>query len=181
MNESVFFIPLLLIAVALLLLRLSGRRRQQFQIPAGEPIYQDTQEQQGTTLFSHRLRLKGRPDFLFQQGGMIIPVEAKTGATPNQPHLSHVMQLIAYCVLVEEHFGQRPSHGIVRYPRRQFEIAFTSEREAELMAILAEMQEKKRLTNVHRSHASGQRCSACGFRHECEERLDVQTPLPFEV
>jgi CRISPR-associated exonuclease Cas4 len=181
MNEALFIIPLLLIAAAIVRLVLIRRRREALQIPSGEPIYLDTEEQPGTTLFSHRLRLKGRPDFLFQRGDMIIPVEAKTGSTPRQPHLSHVMQLIAYCVLVEENYGQRPLYGVIRYPQEQFEIAFTPEREAELVAILREMWQKKREREVHRNHTSAQRCAACGFRRECEERLDVQTALPFEV
>ena len=180
MNTSLFIIPLLLILGAVLYLAILRRRRQQYQIPAGEPVYLDTQEQPGTTLVSHRYRLKGRPDFLFQRGNQLIPVEVKTGATPRQPHLSHVMQLLAYCILVEENYGQRPPYGIIRYPRVQFEITFTAEQETELVAILNDMQDKRRQVEVHRSHASVQRCNACRFRIACNERLDVQMSLPLD-
>lgn len=87
------------------------------------------------------------------------------------------MQLIAYCVLVEENYGTRPPYGVIRYPEQQFEIPFTSERETELINVLADIQAKKRMLDVHRSHTSVKRCAACGYRQHCSERLDVQTPL----
>src|SRR5688500_8591495 len=115
MSDPIFLIPLFMIGFALLMLAVSARKRAALQLPSGKTIYQDTQVT-GATLISHKHHLKGRPDLLIKQGNGIIPVEVKTGKTPTRPYDSHVMQLIAYCVLVEETYGARPPYGIIRYP-----------------------------------------------------------------
>ena len=56
---------------------------------------------------------------------MFIPVEVKTGRTPAAPHDAHIFQLAVYCLLVEKTYGKRPSHGIIHYPSRDFEVDFT--------------------------------------------------------
>ena len=50
-----------------------------------------------------------------------------------------MFQLIAYCLLVAEHYGRRPTHGILKYADREFTIAYTAEYEQELRRIVAEM------------------------------------------
>jgi hypothetical protein len=50
---------------------------------------------------------------------------------------------MAYCLLVSEHYGNRPSHGILKYQDREFTIAYTAEYEQELRRIVAEMVELK--------------------------------------
>ena len=115
MSDTLFLIPLLVICIALFVLAVATSRRLALQIPSGKTIYQDTQAA-GGLLVSNKHRLKGRPDLLLKQGNVIIPVEVKTGKTPTRPYDSHVMQLVAYCVLVEENYGIRPPYGIIRYP-----------------------------------------------------------------
>lgn len=178
-GDSLFLIPILVIAIALVLLLITRQKRETLQMPPGTPIYPDRHERKGTLLYSHRHRLMGRPDFLIKHDNAIIPVEIKTGATPYQPYPGHVMQLIAYCVLVEENFHTRPTHGVIRYPDRQFEIEFTTEHELELESILGEMREKREQLDVHRSHNSVRKCASCGFSEQCSERLDTQIALPF--
>ena len=53
---------------------------------------------------------------------MKIPVEVKTGRKPKAPFFSHVLQIGAYCLLSEETFGTKPTHGLIRYG---FDIAFS--------------------------------------------------------
>lgn len=168
-----------MIVAALWILFRMRRKRATLQMPAGTAIYVGIQEL-GTALYAHQYRLKGRPDFLLKRANLIIPVEAKTGKTPHQPHDGHIMQLIAYCVLVEATYSVRPPHGVIRYPERQFEVEFTTQREIELLHILSDMQAKKTLFELHRSHNSANKCAACGVRHECRERLDMQTALPLD-
>ena len=179
MNDGLFLLSLAAILLALFLLLVVRRKRRSLGIPSGTPIYQDTYTQ-GKILYSSRYRLKGRPDLILKQGSVLIPVEVKTGKTPQQPHYGHVMQLVAYCVLVEDTYGLRPPHGVIRYPGQQFEVLFTPEREVELQALLADMQAKKDPVEVHRNHTSAHKCAACGFRHDCRERLDRQTSLRLD-
>ena len=133
-----------LLLIGLAFLWLMGRRRRGLRLPAGESIYEDTQEWPGEVLYSRQHDLNGKPDFLFQQGAAIIPVEVKMGKTPSRPYLGHIMQLMAYCVLVEANYSVRPDYGIIRYPEREFTIDFTPEREAALVAILTDMRKKKK-------------------------------------
>lgn len=39
---------------------------------------------------------------------------------------SEVLQLAAYCLLVEETQGQRPAHGLTRYQNQTFAVDYTS-------------------------------------------------------
>lgn len=176
-NEAIFLIPLLLIVIALLILRRSGSQRKTLGVPAGSVTYRDTQERPGKLLTSERHGLRGRPDFLIEQGNTLIPIEVKMGKTPERPYRGHVMQLIAYCVLVEETYGLRPPHGIIRYPAKQFEIAFTEALEIELEALIGEMAEKKQLATVARSHHNPRICAGCNYKATCDQRIEEQPSL----
>jgi CRISPR-associated exonuclease Cas4 len=63
------------------------------------------------TLRSARYGLVGRPDQLVRVGRMVIPVEHKPKARRMQQ--SHVLQLAAQCLLVQEVYGVRPSCGLL--------------------------------------------------------------------
>jgi CRISPR-associated exonuclease Cas4 len=181
MSDVFFLIPIVVLLVALGLLLVTQHKRETLRMPVGTTIYPSRQERHGTLLYSQRHRLMGRPDFLIRNNDTIIPVEVKTGATPRQPYLGHIMQLIAYCVLVEENFHVRPAHGVIRYPQQEFEIAFTTEYELELESILGEMREKRTQREIHRSHNSTRKCASCGYNEECNERLDTQIALPLDL
>ena len=112
----IFSLPLVL-ALALLLallggtlLWLGGRQRQRSGLPTGSVVYSDTAEWQEPEepLRSRRYGLVGRPDYLVQMrdGGrrFVVPVEVKSRARPARPYDSHVLQLGAYCLLVEDNF-----------------------------------------------------------------------------
>jgi CRISPR-associated exonuclease Cas4 len=128
-----------LLAGVVLLIVLS-RRAARFGSLAGSRIYQDSPTRPGELLFASSLPLCGKPDYLIKTPEGIVPVEYKSRqSAPAVPYLSHVFQLIAYCLLVEEHYGSRPTHGILKYQDREFTIAYTAEYEQELRRIVAEM------------------------------------------
>ncbi|MCC6800676.1 MAG: Dna2/Cas4 domain-containing protein [Anaerolineae bacterium] len=172
--------PDLLLGVALvallggvaLLIRVR-RLRARLGMPPGEVIYQDTAERLQKTLYSRRLKLAGRPDYVQREGEWFIPVEVKTGRTPGYPYPGQVMQCIAYCALVEETFGVRPPHGVILFEQSgtRFVIDYTPARERELRQTLRAMRWRLRMTEVHRSHDNPQICAACGYRDRCDERL----------
>ncbi len=165
----------LLLALALWLYSASRSTRAATGLPEGEVIYTDdgVWQAQRESLTSPTLRLTGRPDYLVRQSnGLIIPVEVKSAESPPHPHLSHVMQLAAYCLLVDEHFGVRPSHGILQYRDNAFAIDYTEELEADLLDTLANMRSAMfDEVDSLRHHSSPARCRACGVRAACDERL----------
>jgi CRISPR-associated exonuclease Cas4 len=168
-----FVVFVVLLLAGLWLLRRAGRQRRRSGLPPGRVIYADTGAWQRVErpLFSRRHRLTGKPDYLLQDGDEIIPVEIKSGAAPPQPYPSHVLQLAAYCLLVAETYGARPSYGIVRYRDQTFAVDFTAHLETWLLDTLDEIRQDAAADDVPRSHDNPAQCAACGYRPFCNQSL----------
>jgi len=166
-------IALLLLLAALALWWVAARLQQQTGLPHARVVYDDA----GATriepppLVDHRWRLAGRPDYLLEQNGGYIPVEVKPTRRASQPYDSDLMQLAAYCRLVEAHYGKRPTHGILRYASHSFAIPYTEEVEEQLGETLRLMAEAERQGTAHRSHTQAARCRSCSQRAHCDEAL----------
>ena len=167
------YAALLLILLALIFFWQSTRHRQEAGLPCGRIIYTDTRAwgKVERPLYDGALGLTGKPDYLVQAEGRIIPVEVKSGRAPDAPYDSHIYQLAAYCVLVERTYGKRPPYGIVHYSDRDFAVDFTPELEASLLSLLAEMRRDQTRADVDRSHEQAARCARCGFRKQCDRSL----------
>ncbi|WP_322801944.1 CRISPR-associated protein Cas4 [Thermoflexus sp.] len=163
----------LLLLLALAIGGLGWLLQQRAGLPRGEVLEEDMSSARASPpLFAPRYGLIGRPDYLIRQGKTIIPVEVKATSAPQHPYPSHVMQLIAYCLLVEEALDIRPPYGWIRYRDRSFRVEYTSELREKLLRILASMRQDLRRGEAHRQHQSPARCRACGFRMICEEAID---------
>jgi CRISPR-associated exonuclease Cas4 len=167
----VTILVLLLILVVMLVLRaLVGRSVRQHEAQIGLErrtiVAADDSRIGVPTLRSARYRLVGRPDHLVISGGVIIPVEQKPHS--RQLRYSHVLQLAAQCLLVQEVYGQRPPYGIVVLAGgRQQQIAFTPELERRLVATMKEMR-----GILARHQEPGRcwvqaKCTVCGFQRIC--------------
>ena len=166
-------LPLLLLLIGLVLLWQSSRQRKQAGLPGGRVIYTDTRAWGALEkpLYDHDLGLTGKPDYLVEHEGQLVPVEVKTGRTPEAPYDSHIFQLAAYCLLVEKTYAKRPAYGIIHYPHRDFAVDYTAELETALLEQLAEMRRDEVRRNVPRSHDEPMRCRSCGFRKVCDQKL----------
>ncbi len=164
---------ILLFFLAALLFWLSGRQRKQLGVPQGRLIYEDmdVSGKLRRPLYDAELDLIGKPDYLIRQANELIPVEVKSGRSPKKPYDSHIYQLAAYCLLVSSNFGQRPSHGLIRYPERSFKINFTEALEKDLRTLLKEMRGHRQATLPDRSHQHSARCKACGYLEHCDQSL----------
>ena len=147
--------------------------RQETGLPAGRVAYVDTGawDRCERPLFSRRHRLTGRPDYLVRSQTGMIPVEVKSGASPQQPYRAHVLQLAAYCLLVEEQEGRAPAYGILKYRDRTFEIDYTPALRADLLGTLDAMRQALHTRDAARSHEEPGRCRGCGYRDRCDRRL----------
>jgi CRISPR-associated exonuclease Cas4 len=136
-------------------------------------IYADTGAWQRCErpLFSREHRLTGRPDYLVTRREGVVPVEVKSGAAPGVPYAAHILQLAAYCLLVEEQEACRPPHGILKYDDRAFEIEYTEALRARLLATLDAIRADLSAGDVDRSHEEAGRCRGCGQRTACDRRL----------
>ncbi len=164
---------ILLVIVSLALFWLAARQRKASGLPAGRVVYSDTGawKRLEKPLFDPVLGLTGKPDYIIQHGGAWIPVEVKSGFAPTTPHESHIMQLAAYCLLIQRTRDRRPPNGILQYRNRTFEVDYTPELENRLLDLLVEMRNCERRGRADRSHNSKARCSGCGFRSYCDQRL----------
>jgi CRISPR-associated exonuclease Cas4 len=173
LSTPMFILAAVLIIVANLLLWLGRRKRQAAGIPPGRIVYTDTgmMRKVEKPLYDAGLNLTGRPDYLVKRKGHWIPVEVKSGWSPSVPYESHVLQLAAYCILVERSTGQRPPYGILKYRNRSYEIEYTPQLENDLMNLLVEMRHQMRRGEAERSHDEPGRCARCGYRSMCDQAV----------
>jgi CRISPR-associated exonuclease Cas4 len=172
--------------------RAAARETKRAGLPAGALLYSDTGrpvgrvagtevgrdgKRQERPLVSEALELVGRPDYLIEAEGGVVPVEVKSTACPagGRPYDSHLAQLAAYCLLVEEVLGASVPYGLVKYRDREVRIEYTDEMRAQALALIAEMKADMHASaegrEVHRSHDDPRRCAGCSLRDVCTESL----------
>jgi len=187
MTYLLLIIPVLLI-IALIAHLAARSAAGRTGLPAGQLIYSDTGyavghvhpvttneqgEKQERPLTSRRYGLSGRPDYLVRTRDGIVPVEAKSTMCPanGRAYDSHVFQLAAYCLLVEDVIDAHVPYGIIRYADAEIIIDYTAELRDELIELLDEMREARHAEEVHRNHDEARRCSKCSMREICDEAL----------
>jgi CRISPR-associated exonuclease Cas4 len=182
----------LLVAAAALARAAAVRESRRAGLPTGALLYSDTGrpvgrvapaevgrdgQKQERPLLSHALGLVGRPDYLIKAEGGVVPVEAKSSACPpgGRPYDSHVAQLAAYCLLVEEVLGATVPYGVVKYRDREVRVEYTDELRGQALALIDEMKHDMNASadgeEVHRSHDDPRRCAGCSLRDVCTESL----------
>jgi len=121
-------------------------------------------------LSSKKTGLIGRPDYVINVRGSFVPVEIKTGRVPRGPLFSHIMQLTAYCVLVEEKYG-KTEYGMLMYGNQAYRISLTDELKTTLFKKVDKMREALKTGIVHRDHNKPGKCRHCSRRNACNESL----------
>lgn len=167
-------VVLLLLFVAAVLWFRGRDMHRESGLPAGQVIYTDTGAWRANSEVLHaaHLRLVGKPDYLVEQNdGTIIPVEIKSSLAPDAPWEGQVLQLAAYCLLVETNYGVRPPYGILQYKDRAFAVDYTPDLEADLLDVLDEMRATREEDDPDPGHDDRRRCAACGVRQACDRRL----------
>jgi CRISPR-associated exonuclease Cas4 len=121
-----------------------------------------------STLRSNRYRLVGRPDELRRlSDGRLVPVELKSRPTPPRgPTPSHVAQVRAYCLLVEETTGASPPYGVLRYADGEFRVRWDDRARDELLRVRVEMLSRY----DGRATPSPGRCARCPWVRVCDAR-----------
>jgi len=141
MTVLLVLIGVILLGVALF--AVSYFLRQRIMLPAGGVEYADSDSKPGEILEAKEIPLVGKPDYILKKNGEYIPVEVKTGNTPNTPYKNHLAQLFAYCLLVSDRFEKRPSYGIIRYPEKEVPLQYTETAEEGIKKTVEEIMKKK--------------------------------------
>jgi len=120
------------------------------------------------TLRSDRYRLAGRPDLMRRTpSGTLVPIELKHRDGPVKgPFRSHIVQVWAYCLLVEETTGQPPAFGVLRYRDQEVRIPWNPAARSDLLAI----DRAVRGPYDGRATPSPGRCGRCAWAAVCDAR-----------
>ena len=169
----VVILSILLLAVGLVALRFSQRDQARTGLPSGTVVYSDTGAWQRVEkpLRSRRYGIVGKPDYLVdiaEQGRKLtIPVEVKSRRRPAVPYQGHVLQLGAYCLLVEEHSSARPPYGLLRYADATIQIPFTDALRWQVLETADAIRRARSTSDISRDHEDPSRCRGCGYRTAC--------------
>lgn len=120
---------------------------------------------------SERYGLTGRPDYVIKLDDKLIPVEEKKGRTPKGPLFSHILQVAAYCLLIEEATGKAPPYGLLKYPEQEHEIEYDEDLKKMLLEKLKEMRRIMITEEAHRNHNRPGKCLHCSRNSVCPEKL----------
>lgn len=148
------------------------KTRKRSGISGGQIVDVGAAGEVGTILVSTAHGLRGLPDVVLRVDDDLIPVEVKTGRVPRGPLFSHILQLAAYCVLIEERQGRPPPYGVLQYGKHvRHEIDYNDELKWTLLNKLTEMRQILRTGEAHRNHHRPGKCASCSRREGCSERL----------
>ncbi|PIN85105.1 MAG: hypothetical protein COV47_03960 [Candidatus Diapherotrites archaeon CG11_big_fil_rev_8_21_14_0_20_37_9] len=147
-----FLLFAVLVAVVVFyFLRKTGVKKELYE---SEVIYADNAEKPKKPFFSQRYLLAGIPDLILKTAHGNVPVEKKSTFPPQEPYESHVMQLMAYCLLLEEN-GSKPDFGYLQYRDAEpVKIMYTEYQKQKLLNIMGEMRkfiETKKIKSVNSS------------------------------
>jgi CRISPR-associated exonuclease Cas4 len=161
------------LALGLGLLWWSIRTRRSTGLPPGTVVYSDTGKEEAVLqpLVSYRYGIVGKPDYLVEISGggrrMVVPLEVKSRRQPPVADQGHLLQLGAYCLLVEDSYGQRPPHGYLRYSDHTLTVPFSDELRSAVLHSAAAIRSARTAKDVARSHQAVERCRRCGYIESC--------------
>jgi CRISPR/Cas system-associated exonuclease Cas4 (RecB family) len=125
----------------------------------------------GELLSDDEWGIQGRPDYVIRTQDGVIPVEVKSGRTPERPHENHVLQLACYLRLLEAKTGSPPVYGLITYPEGTFRVEWDDDVQRYLRGTLARMERAVAEGRADRDHEHVGRCRGCARRAVCDERL----------
>jgi CRISPR-associated exonuclease Cas4 len=162
MTPWLAFILLLAIGLAMVLRGRGMRSRR--RLSEGRTIDLD-----GQNLYSARYGLTGRPDRVFDDGGMPIPEEWKSARRVQD---SHRAQMAVYFILLEVGTGIRPPYGIIVTGDGRREIVRNTDvLRAWVLGIADQIRTARRdLTEIIQVRQPPVKCRGCGVRGACGQR-----------
>jgi CRISPR-associated exonuclease Cas4 len=168
----------LMAALALVILLLNERRVQRSRLiaerhralglPEGELVYEDA-DGQGEPLSSSAYPLAGKPDYVVRLlDGRPVPIELKLNLHDvTAPHSNHIIQVAAYCLILEDYFVQSPTYGILRYADREFTVEYTPALKKKVIRLLTEMARCSEQQPPPLAKQRIAKCRACTFQPIC--------------
>lgn len=155
MIEYLTFLAVGLFILGLLILYILKQQVKHFGILNHKIEYYDTDKKPGQTMYAKSVSLVGKPDYIIHKDGFYIPIEHKSSRAPQHPYKNHTMQLMAYCLLVEENYDITPPGGYIKYSDYEFYIEYSPKDKEEIQLLVNEiLQKKKTNEEQHCNHAA---------------------------
>ena len=146
------------------------KTKKSYNIQEGKIEYTDLNNP-AKPLFSRKYRLAGKPDYIVKQKKHFLPVELKTGGS-NKPKKGHILQLAAYCQLIEDNYQGFVPYGILVYNNKDlFRIPFDPKLRFELENTLASMRNYMKAGKLVLNHNDPARCVNCSMRKHCNIKI----------
>ncbi len=124
----------------------------------------------GEEIVSKKYGIKGKPDYVIKINNEYIPVEEKT-ADLQSPTFPHVIQITAYCMLIEDKYGTPPPYGILKYKNAEFKIPYEKRWKEITTQLRKNMLKDIERGIAHRNHNNPKKCARCIRREYCPEKL----------
>jgi CRISPR-associated exonuclease Cas4 len=163
-----FVLSLVLLIISRKKLMSAKRARMEYGIPNGDIIYTDL-DKPAKALFSSKFQISGKPDYIVKdkQQNVLVPVEIKS-KNAKKPHWGHVLQLGAYCLLIEEVYNVSVPFGILVYADgKQHKIKFDKSLRHEVLSVADEMRTCLKNGYVDKGTRFEGRCRYCSVRDDC--------------
>ncbi|GAC1448414.1 MAG: hypothetical protein PVS3B1_35270 [Ktedonobacteraceae bacterium] len=169
---------LLLLSLTLFVLLWNERRAQErrlieehqraLDLPEGELVYEDM-DGLGEALISEQVPLLGKPTYVVKLAdGRLAPIEVKnTEQNELKPASQHVVQIAAYCLILEDYSELPPLYGIVRYSDREFEVEYTTSLRKKVLRLLDEMALCNERQPPPLQKQKVTKCRSCLFQPVC--------------
>ena len=153
--------------------RLIAERKRVLGLPDGELVYDDA-DGQGEPLHSNDYPLVGKPDYVVQlPDGRPVPIELKPNVhNATAPYSNHQMQVVAYCLILEDYFEQTPTHGILRYADCEFTIEYTPAMRKKVIRLLDQMALCSENEPPPLARQRVAKCRVCVFQPICSVGRD---------
>ncbi len=158
-------VSLVLLLVSILLQKKIQHKKTHLHLHGATINYNDLIEP-AENIFSKKNLLAGRPDYILNSKGNIIPVEVKK-SNYSTPAPFHLYQLATYCQLLEDTHHSFVPYGVLVYADTNFEIPFDPQLRFNLEKTIQQMRKAIASRTLPQIEIDTQKCQHCSFQHCC--------------
>lgn len=184
MNGIIFAFLLLLVGLTLLFLSKYQQKKIQ-KTKTHLHLHQATIEyndllKPAESIFSKKHLLAGKPDYILNSKGKIIPVEIKKSHY-SKPAPHHLYQLATYCRLLEDTHHSFVPYGVLVYEDSKFEIPFDPNLRFSLEKTIQEMRKIIASREIPQMTLDEHKCHHCSFQYCCSSFLKTKQKTIYQL
>ena len=118
----------------------------------------------------------GKPDYILQlPDGRPVPIALKLNIQDaTAPSSNHMLQIAAYCLILEDYFELPPTHGILRYADHEFSVEYTPALRKKVIRFLTEMAHCDAQHPPPLARQRAAKCRTCAFQPTCPVGQNVK-------